>query len=253
MRSQSALKLVPVFALAGLVGTMAPLSAMADGTGDKALAAVDAAQSKAKTLHFVYDVTVKSPDKSDRALQLDVKLKGDKRLTEFLAPSDVKGTKVLILSPTQMYIYLPSFGKVRRIASHTTEQGFMGMTFSQDDMLLTTYGSYYTASVASDSGGVEKLNLTAKADSGAPYAKIELTVDKSNNLPTKIDYFDDSGKNVKTETRSGYTCEGDVCTPTDFTMVDHTKSEASTTLHRKSLKVNEEMSDDVFSKRNLEK
>jgi outer membrane lipoprotein-sorting protein len=249
----SAIKILPMFAMGALVGTMAAAPAMADGAGDKALAAVDTAQSKAKTQHIVYDVTVKIPDKDDRSLQLDVRLKGDKRLTEFLSPSDVKGTKVLVLSPTQMYIYLPSFGKVRRIASHTTEQGFMGMTFSQDDMLLTTYGSYYTASVASDSGGTEKLTLAAKSDSGAPYAKIELTVDKSNNLPSRIEYYDDNGKNVKTETRTGYTCDGDVCSPTDFTMVDHTKGDASTTLHRKSWKVNEDMSDDLFTKRSLEK
>ena len=46
-------------------------------------------------------------------LALIVKLKAEKRLTEFTAPADMKGTKVLVLSPTQMYVYLPAFGKVR--------------------------------------------------------------------------------------------------------------------------------------------
>lgn len=36
-----------------------------------------------------------------------------------------------------MYVYLPAFGKVRRIASHTKDQGFLGLTFSQDDMATT--------------------------------------------------------------------------------------------------------------------
>ena len=181
---------VGIFAGAGLV---APSVVMADDAGNKALAVVDEAQSRAKTHHFVYDVAVKSPDKPDRSIQLDVKLKGTKRLTEFLKPADVKGTKVLILSPTQMYIFLPAFGKVRRIASHTTEQGFMGMTYTQDDLLLTTYGDFYTATVASDDGKTEKLVLTQKADSGAPYAKIELQIDDSNHLMTQADYYNDSG------------------------------------------------------------
>jgi len=244
---KTAIKLIPVFAIAAVLGTIDPAPVMADAAGDKALAAVDAAQSKAKTLHIVYDVTIKTPDKGDRTAKLDVKLKGDKRLTEFLAPADMKGTKVLILSPTQMYIYLPAFGKVRRIASHTTEQGFMGMTFSQDDLLLTTYSPFYTATQSGD-----KLSLAENKDAGAPYPKLEVALDKSNNLPNKIDYFSDSGANVKTETRGGVTCEGDVCTASELTMVDHTKGDASTTLKRVSLKVNENMSDDMFSKRALE-
>jgi len=244
---KTAIKLIPVFAIAGVLGVVAPSPVLADAAGNKALAAVDAAQSKAKTQHFIYDVTIQSPDKSDRSAKLDVKLKGDKRLTEILAPADMKGTKVLILSPTQMYIYLPAFGKVRRIASHTTEQGFMGMTFSQDDLLLTTYGAFYDAT---SSGSV--LDLTEKSGAGAPYPKVQLTIDSSNNLPTLIDYFSDSTTKVKTETRSGYTCKDDVCSPAELKMVDHSKGDAKTTLKRTTWEVNQPMSDDMFSKRALE-
>jgi hypothetical protein len=155
-----------------------------------------------------------------------------------------------------MYIFLPAFGKVRRIASHTTEQGFMGMNYTQDDMLLTTYSPMYTATVSSDDGKTEKLALTAKSGTGAPYAKIDMTVDKSNNMPIAMDYFSDSGTKVKTETRTGYTCESPdgkpICTATDQTMVDLTKGGASTTLHRRSWKVNENLSDDMFTKRALD-
>jgi outer membrane lipoprotein-sorting protein len=239
-----------VVVLAGLIGVSSPSPVMADAAGDKALAAVDEAVSRAKTHHFGYDVTVKG-DKTVN-LSLDVKIKGEKRLTEFLAPADVKGTKVLILSPDQMYIFLPAFGKVRRIASHTSEQGFMGMTYTQDDMLLTTYSGMYSATVTSDDGKTEKLALTAKEGKGAPYQKIDMTVDKTNNMPIAMDYFSDSGTKVKTETRTGYTCEGNICTATDQTMVDLTKGGASTTLHRRSWKVNEAMSDDIFTKRALD-
>ena len=83
----------------------------------------------------------------------------------------MKGTKVLILSPTQMYVYLPAFGKVRRIASHTKDQGFLGLSFSQDDMATTAYAPLYSGAISSDSGAQTIVTLTPKAGVDAPYAE----------------------------------------------------------------------------------
>jgi hypothetical protein len=94
--------------------------------------------------------------------------------------------------------------------------------------------------------------LTPKAGKTTPYAKIELAAPKDSFLPTEIKLFNAAGKHVKTETRSGYTCEGAICTAAEQKMEDHTKG-AWTKMIRKSWKVNAELSDDVFSKRNLEK
>ena len=49
-------------------------------------------------------------------------VKGPKALTDFSAPADLRGTRVLVLGRTQMYIYLPAFRKIRRIASHVNQQ-----------------------------------------------------------------------------------------------------------------------------------
>jgi hypothetical protein len=115
-------------------------TARADAAGDAALAKVDDAMNRAKTHQFEYDVTNQEAGKAETKLAMRVQMKGEKRQTEFLAPADMKGTKVLILSPDQKYVYLPAFGKVRRIASSVGDQGFMGMTFSQDDF-VTKYTS----------------------------------------------------------------------------------------------------------------
>ncbi|NUQ72724.1 MAG: outer membrane lipoprotein-sorting protein [Polyangiaceae bacterium] len=227
--------------------------ASADAAGDKVLASVDAALNRWKTQYIKYDVTNQEPGKAERKLELEVKLKGEKRLTEFLAPADMKGTKVLILSSTQMYVYLPAFGKVRRIASSVTDQGFMGLTFTQTDLSLTRYTGMYTAQIASESGDSWKLVATPKAGQEVPYAKIEMTIAKQNTLPTELRYFNASGTHMKTENRSGYTCEGNVCTPSEMKMVDHTKGGHWTRLMRTAWKVNESIADEVFSKRSLEK
>lgn len=225
--------------------------ARADGAGDKVLAAMDGAMNRAKTQFFEYEVVNQEPGKGERKLGLQVRLKGDKRFTEFTAPADMKGTKVLILSSTQMYVFLPSFGKVRRIASSVSDQGFMGMTFSQDDLANQAYGASYSAAVGAETPADYKLVVTPKAGQTTPYAKLEITVGKEKMLPTEIKYFNAAGTNVKTETRSGYTCEGNVCTPGELKMVDNTKGGASTKMTRVKWKVNEEMSDDLFSKRSL--
>ncbi len=228
-------------------------TAHADPPGDKALADVDAAMNRAQTQYFEYDVTNQEPGKAEKRIGFNVRLKGERRLTEFTAPADMKGTKLLIVSPTMMYAYLPAFGKVRRIASHTSDQGFMGMAFSQDDFATTRYGDAYTATVLSDGAKEIKLAATPKAGKETPYAKIEFTIAKDRMLPTELRYFDASGKNVKTETRTNYTCQGNVCTPAEQKMVDNTKGGLWTKMTRKTWKVNEAMSDDLFSLRNLEK
>jgi outer membrane lipoprotein-sorting protein len=225
--------------------------ARADAAGDAVLAKIDAAMNKAKTLMFDYEITNKAgPDKDERTMAMSVKLKGDKRYTEFSSPADMKGTKVLIISPTEMYVYLPSFSKVRRIASHTKDQGFLGLTFSQDDMATTRYGDAYTASVLSDDAATTKLSLTPKAGKETAYGKIEITITKDHMVISELKYFNAEGNNVKTETRTGYSCEGDVCTPGELKMTDIAKS-AWTKLTAKSRKVNAEISDEVFTKRNL--
>src|SRR5689334_6744260 len=114
-------------------------AAYADDAGDKALAKVETAMNSATSHYFEYEAVTTEAGKADKKVGLNVWMKGEKRYTEFTAPADLKGTKVLILSPTEMYVYLPSFGKVRRIASHTNDQSTFGITFSQDDLATQKY------------------------------------------------------------------------------------------------------------------
>jgi outer membrane lipoprotein-sorting protein len=110
----------------------------------------------------------------------------------------------------------------------------------------------YSATIAKDDGKLMTLNLTAKADTHAPYPKMEMVVDKSKNVPTEVRLFNESGTKLKTETRSNYTTEKDQPSPAELKMVDHTKGGASTTLTRKAWKVNPDIPDSKFTKRALE-
>jgi hypothetical protein len=227
-------------------------ASLADVAGDTALAKMDEAMNRAQTQYFEYDVTNQEPGKAEKKLALVVRIKAEKCRVEFTAPADMKGTKVLILSPTEMYVYLPAFGKVRRIASNTTDQGFMGMFFAPDDF-QTRYGDKYTATITTGSGTEMTLVATAKAGQSPPYSKIEFKVAKDRMLPTELKYFNALGQNVKTETRRLITCQGKICTATEQKMVDNVKGGAWTQLARKTWKVNEPMADELFTRRALEK
>jgi Outer membrane lipoprotein-sorting protein len=162
----------------------------------------------------------------------------------------MKGTKLLILSPTQMYVYLPAFGKVRRVASHTHDQGFFGLAFSQDDLATTSYGAQYTGQIATQTPAQFVLVLTAKDVPNATYAKIEMTVAKDRMVPLQLKYFNAEGANIKTETRSNYACAGAVCTPGEIKMVDNVRGNW-TRLVRKSWQQNVAIPADAFSAQNL--
>ena len=108
------------FVAATLTALCLSTTAWADAAGDAAVAAMDAAVNRAVTLVFDYQVDNQEPDKPLRVLAVKLQTNGASKLYEFTAPPDMQGTKLLILSPTQMYVYLPAFGKVRRIASLPT-------------------------------------------------------------------------------------------------------------------------------------
>jgi outer membrane lipoprotein-sorting protein len=238
------------FVAAALTALCLVTPARADAAGDAAVAAMDAAVNRAATLVFDYQVDNQEPDKPPRSLAVKVQTNGASKLYEFTAPPDMKGTKVLILSPTQMYVYLPVFGKVRRIASHTRDQGFLGLAFSQDDLATTAYGAQYAGQIAAQTPAQYLLALTAKNAEIAPYAKIEVTVAKDRMVPLQLKYFNAEGANIKTETRSNYACAGAVCAPGEIKMVDNVRGNW-TLLVRRSWQQNVAIPEDVFSAQNL--
>jgi outer membrane lipoprotein-sorting protein len=223
-------------------------------TGAEVLTKMDDAMNRYTDLEIDWKVVNQQPGKKEPGLlTFTAIVSGGKALTRFTGPPDLKGTGVLVLGRGQMYIYLPQYGKVRRVASHTTAQGFMGTTFSYDDMNAGKYADVYTADVTSEGDGVVSMTLTAIPDSGAPYARAEMTVDTQMFVPLQMKYFNDKSQHVKTETRSGYECREDVCLGGSHKMEDHTREGAWTELVRVDWTLNAGVPDELFSTRSLQR
>lgn len=221
--------------------------------GPAHLAAVDKRANAPADTWFKFAATTQESGKAPRVMGFEVQNKGTKRLVKFDAPSDMKGTRVLVLSRQQMWVYLPAYKKVRRVASHVKQQGFMGTMYSDEDMSTTHYSEAYNASIISEDDKQITLALKPKPGSQSGYAALEMVLRRDLMLPSEIRFFNETGQHIKTEKRPEYDCEGDVCTPQTMKMVDHTRGDAYTILEAQERRVNQGVSDGLFSVRNLER
>ncbi len=222
------------------------------GSGDAVLAKVDEALNRAKDTSSRMSAETVIPGQAPLKMEFTLETKGPKRMVEFQAPGDMKGTRVLVLDRRQMYVYLPAYNKVRRVASHVQSQGFMGTMFADADMSTTRFGEAWQAELKAETDAAWTLALTPKPGEETAYARLEIEVAKANSLPSTIRYYDAKGTHLKTEVRSEYFCQGDVCQPGHFKMTDHTRKDAYTVLIQKMEKLNAGLPDDRFSQRALQ-
>ncbi|MBI5509191.1 MAG: outer membrane lipoprotein-sorting protein [Deltaproteobacteria bacterium] len=240
-----------LFACGGLL--LSP-PVVAATSADEELAAVDATIGGMSDQTVVMEMVTNEPGKAERRLTFEATVKGTAwRRVEFLAPADVKGTRVLVLGVDQMYIYLPAYRKVRRIATHVKEQGFMGSAWDHDEIALAVFGKVFRATAVADHGATLTLTLERKADQAFLYPRLEVDVRKDLHQPIEIRYFNDAGVNAKTETRSDFTCQGKLCTPRAVEMVDHSRGELKSRMLLKDWQVNRGVPDSLFTVRALQR
>ena len=234
-----------------LITLVAP-AAQAKSAGDALLEKVDASLTKAKDQVLVQDMIVREPSGSSRTIGLEVHVRGTKkRRIHFTSPGDVKRMKILILARDRMYIYLPAYRKIRRIASHVRAQSMFGSDYNYDDMSTVVYGPVFEATIKKKTKSHTWLELKRRPGNNALYPRIEMRVRSQDMLPDLFYYFNAKGKKVKTETRTEFSCQKGMCGAKTMKMVDHTRNDHSTTIVRKEWKVDSGFSERIFSLRRL--
>lgn len=119
----------------------------------------------------------------------------DMRMFRFTSPASQDGIAVLSLPNDVMYLYLPAFGKERRIASSAKNQNFAGTDFSYDDMESVLFSVKYTPKLLKTETNVFVLELIPKGRSN--YSKIIARVNKANYYPELMEYYDRAGNKTK--------------------------------------------------------
>ncbi|MCK4638996.1 MAG: outer membrane lipoprotein-sorting protein [Bacteroidales bacterium] len=192
-------------------------------------------------------------DKNDKekTREATVSQKGtDKRLFKFTSPSSQAGISFLSLPDDVMYLYLPAFGKERRIASHIKNQKFAGTDFSYDDMEAKPYSDKYTPKLLNTEDDIYLLALTPKANIKTDYSKLIVTINKSNYYPTKIEYYDKTGRKIKELNNKEIEKVDGYWVSKEMTMTDLKKNH-KTKMIITTVSYDNNLSDDEFTVRKL--
>jgi predicted RND superfamily exporter protein/outer membrane lipoprotein-sorting protein len=171
----------------------------------------------------------------------------EKRIIRFTSPASQAGIAVLGLPDDVMYMYLPAFGKERRISASVKNQNFAGTDFSYDDMEPKPYSDKYTPKLIMEEGNSYVLELIPKGRSD--YSKIVAHIDRTNFYPEYMEYYDRGNAKIKEAT---YTFEkvGEYWNAKEIEM-KNLKRDHITKMQTSDVKYDSGLSDDEFTIRKL--
>ncbi len=222
-------------------------------TGDEVLKRAEDVMNAPKDRTINEKMILLKSDGSKKERTILVHQKGsDKRLFVFLSPADVKGVGFLSLTENTMYLYMPAFRKIRRIASHIKNETFMGTDFSYEDLSETEYTDEYAAVLKKKEANQYVLELTPKPGADVSYSKLRMWVDEKTFFPVKTEYFSKRGKLIKRLTSENVEKVDGYWVPMKLTM-ETLKSGHRTILEVAKIRHDNGLSDKFFTKRNLKK
>jgi outer membrane lipoprotein-sorting protein len=171
----------------------------------------------------------------------------DKRMFRFTSPASQAGIAILSLPDDVMYMYLPAFGRERRIASSAKNQNFAGTDFSYDDMESVLFSVKYTPELIKNEANVFVLELTPKGRSD--YSKIVVHVNKTDYYPELMEFYDKGNTKVK---EAKYTFEkiGNYWNAAEIEMTDLKKNH-KTKMQMSDVEYDTGLTDDDFTVRKL--
>ena len=125
----------------------------------------------------------------------------NQRMVKFLSPAAQKGIAFLSLPDDSMYLYLPAFKKVRRIASHVKNTEFAGTDFTYEDMEAKRFSDKYNPELIKEEDKYYVLQLIPKEGIQTDNLKLLMWIRKDNFYPTRIEFFNKADNLYKTMTR----------------------------------------------------
>lgn len=128
---------------------------------------------------------------------------GDKGLTIFEQPLDVKGTVFLnfthAIEPDDQWMYLPKLSKVKRIRSRNKSGPFMGSEFAFEDMSSFEIEKYKFKYLRDETfeGQASFVLEQEPTDENSGYSKQIVWVDKKHYRVLKVEFYDRKGSLLK--------------------------------------------------------
>lgn len=175
---------------------------------------------------------------------------------EIEAPSDLRGSSYLLLQKegrNDMFVYLPSLKKVRRISSRTISGSLFGTDFSYEDMerlqtLGSTQHSERQPDAELDGRPVYVVSSSPDPETGSAYEKVVSFVDRETCVPLKIEFYESGGslRKVMTADPAKLHQAGHMWVPMNLRMKD-LKRESESKLAIEEVEIDVEIPDRRFS------
>ncbi len=194
-----------------------------------------------------------------RLRNLEVENDGDKSLTIFDTPADIKGTGLLSFShkvePDDQWLNLPALKRVKRIASKNKSGPFVGSEFAFEDLSSQEVEKYkyrYLRDEVLD--GQETFVIERyPVDKYSGYTRQIAWVDKEHYRMLKVDYFDRKNSLLKTLHSTNYQKYlGEFWRPGSMVMYNH-QTQRSTELHWQDYEFSTGLKDSDFTRNSLQR
>lgn len=195
-----------------------------------------------------------------RVRTLEVADDGDKSLTIFDNPRDVKGTAFLTFSHKQgdddQWLYLPALKRVKRISSRNKSGSFMGSEFAYEDISSQEVEKYTYKWIRDEVYDSQQCFVVErypvdKKNSG--YTRQVIWIDRKEYRTLKVNYFDRKNSHLKTLTFTGYKKYLDkYWRPDEMNMINH-QTGKSTQLVFTNYKFRTGLKDRDFNKNSLKR
>ena len=188
----------------------------------------------------------------------------NKRMTRFLEPTDVKGTVSLLVEHSDkdddIWIYLPSVKKVRRLISSNKKDSFVGTDFSYGDVIGHKVKEWsHTIVKEEDVDGkpcyvIESIPKDATIKTNTGYSKRIGWIQKDNLVTVKAISYDEAGELLK-EAKYSHWKEVDTVKhkwQAGILEAKNLQTGHSTVITIDQFKVNNGVKDDLFTTRYME-
>lgn len=213
----------------------------------------------------VQSIELRARDRShfESVLQADVFLKryeGDSAriMMYFREPADIRGARFLIVqngSQNEMYIYMPSLFKVRRITSRQISNSVMGTDFSYEDFerlhgVLSDLHAEQQADMLL--GGRPVYVLTSRPAEDSGYERITSYIDKESCIALRTELYEhgDQLRKKMTVDPASLQRQNGSWFPTELLMKD-LRDETETRLTVSNLKLGVDLPDELFDANSL--
>ncbi|MCP5078500.1 MAG: outer membrane lipoprotein-sorting protein, partial [Psychromonas sp.] len=145
-----------------------------------------------------------------RMKNLEVESDGDKSISIFDSPKDIRGAAFLTFAHVQgaddQWLYLPALKRVKRISSRNKSGPFMGSEFAYEDLSSFEVSKYNYRYLGDEKVSDEDSYMleSTPTDKYSGYSKLVTWLDKDDYRVLKAQYYDRKGSLLKTLTPSKY-------------------------------------------------